>query len=304
VTRLSGGASQETWAFDLLTRTGAQALILRREPLNGRRVDGSVGVGNEPSILSRCLSAGVPVPKVIHVLSEEEGLGVGFIMTRAMGEVIPKKLLTQERFARVRPRLAYRFGEILAAIHSADVTGFASLVSMDGREAVDYQKARLAQYQIENPVFALAIVWLEDNVPPHPITRCLVHGDFRTGNIMIEPEGVTAILDWELAHIGDPMEDLGWLCMNSWRFGLTDRPAGGFGQREELFAGYRAAGGLVDPRAVYFWEVLGSLRWGITCTSMARVFESGQDTSVERAMIARRVSETLVDLLNLMAPRV
>ena len=82
-----------------------------------------------------------------------------------------------------------------------------------------------------------------------------MHGDFRHGNLIIGPDGVRAVLDWELAHLGDPMEDLGWICVNSWRFGEIDKPVGGFGTREELFAGYEAAGRRVDPERV---EILGS----------------------------------------------
>ena len=82
-----------------------------------------------------------------------------------------------------------------------------------------------------------------------------MHGDFRHGNLIIGPDGVRAVLDWELAHTGDPMEDLGWICVNSWRFGEIDKPVGGFGTREELFAGYEAAGRRVDARA---GKILGS----------------------------------------------
>jgi aminoglycoside phosphotransferase (APT) family kinase protein len=114
---------------------------------------------------------------------------------------------------------------------------------------------------------------------------------------------VRAVLDWELAHFGDPMEDLGWICVNSWRFGEIDKPVGGFGTREELFAGYEAAGRRVDAERVKFWEVMGTLRWGVMCCGMMQRFRSGPDHSMERAMIGRRSSETEIDLLRLLAPR-
>ena len=101
-----------------------------------------------------------------------------------------------------------------------------------------------------------------------------MHGDFRHGNLIIGPDGIRAVLDWELAHIGDPMEDLGWICVNSWRFGEIDKPVGGFGTREELFAGYEAAGRRVDPDRVKFWEVMGTLRWGVMCCGMMQRFRS------------------------------
>ena len=154
-----------------------------------------------------------------------------------------------------------------------------------------------------NPVFALALRWLQQHRPKDPDSLSLVHGDFRHGNLMIGPDGLVGVLDWELAHLGDPMEDLAWLCVPSWRFGEIENPVGGFGQREALFAAYEAAGGqTVDPARVRFWEVLGTLQWGLMCSGMAEVFRSGADPSVERAMIGRRASEVEIDLLDYLAP--
>ena len=153
-------------------------------------------------------------------------------------------------------------------------------------------------------MFDLAFRWLEERAGTMSAEPTLVHGDFRNGNLMVGPDGVRAVLDWELAHRGDPMEDLGWISVNSWRFGEIDRPVGGFGSREELFAGYEAAGGArVDPERVRFWEVLGTLKWGIMCAGMATSFASGADRSIERGTIGRRASETEIDLLRLLAPR-
>jgi aminoglycoside phosphotransferase (APT) family kinase protein len=153
------------------------------------------------------------------------------------------------------------------------------------------------------PVFELALRWLRHRDPGPSRELTLVHGDFRHGNLIIGPEGLRAVLDWELAHLGDPMEDLGWICVNSWRFGEIDRPVGGFGSREELFAGYEAGGRRVDADRVTFWEVMGTLRWGVMCCGMMQRFRSGPDHSMERAMIGRRASETEIDLLRLLAPR-
>jgi aminoglycoside phosphotransferase (APT) family kinase protein len=152
-------------------------------------------------------------------------------------------------------------------------------------------------------VFELALRWLKRHDPGPPDQMTLVHGDFRHGNLVIGPDGVRAVLDWELAHLGDPMEDLGWVCVNSWRFGEIDKPVGGFGSREELFAGYESAGRRVDPERVRFWEVMGTLRWGVMCCGMMQRFRAAPDHSMERAMIGRRSSETEIDLLRLLAPR-
>lgn len=127
-----------------------------------------------------------------------------------------------------------------------------------------------------------------------------MHGDFRNGNLLIGADGVNAVLDWELAHLGDPMEDLGWICVNSWRFGAIDKPVGGFGEREDLYAGYEAAGGALDRARAHFWEVLGTLRWGVMCTMSGMLLRGEGPFAIERPMIARRASETELDLLDLM----
>jgi aminoglycoside phosphotransferase (APT) family kinase protein len=130
----------------------------------------------------------------------------------------------------------------------------------------------------------------------------LVHGDFRNGNLMIHPEGgLVGVLDWELAHLGDPAEDLGWICVNSWRFGQWRKPVGGFGGYQALLDGYAEAGGREIPLArLQFWQALGSLKWGVMCLMMYASFANGADPSIERAMIGRRVSETEIDLVRLM----
>ena len=134
-----------------------------------------------------------------------------------------------------------------------------------------------------------------------PSTRALVHGDFRNGNIIFGPDGVRAVLDWEIAFVGDPMMDLSWICVGSWRFGVVDKPVGGFGSREDLWAGYEAAGGApVNRDHALWWEAFGSLRWGVMCAGMTASFRE-TDPSVERAVIARRASETEVDLMRLIA---
>ena len=106
------------------------------------------------------------------------------------------------------------------------------------------------------------------NRPPRS-AEGVVHGDFRNGNLIIGPDGVRAVLDWELAHLGDPMEDLGWLCVKAWRFGSA-LPVGGFGAVER--PGRRLRGGVgptVDRDVLHWWEVLGTLRWGIICIVQA-----------------------------------
>ena len=128
----------------------------------------------------------------------------------------------------------------------------------------------------------------------------LVHGDYRIGNVIFGPEGVRSILDWELPHLGDPLEDLGWMCTRAWRFGADENPVGGLGQREDFWAAYEKASGIhVDPEAARWWEVFGNLKWGIITISQARTHMDGLVSSVELASIGRRTVENELELLNL-----
>ena len=302
--RLSGGASQETWSFDIVHPKGNVGAILRRAPQGyGAAPARAAGLNAEAILMQRAHGAGVPSPRVLHVLQPQDQLGTGFIMERVEGETIPRKILRDDKFARARPMLSRQLGKVLAAIHGLDLTQLPELRRMTAAKEIAELKRDYRSFEWPRPVFELALRWLRDRDPGPSEQVTLVHGDFRHGNLIIGPDGVRAVLDWELAHTGDPMEDLGWICVNSWRFGEIDKPVGGLGSREELFAGYEAAGRRVNPERVMFWEVVGTLRWGVMCCGMMQRFRSGPEHSLERAMIGRRSSETEIDLLRLLAPR-
>ncbi len=302
--KLSGGASQETWRFDILRPGGDVGAILRRAPKGYGAAPGrAAGLANEAALMQLAYEAGVPSPRVLHVLTPQDDLGTGFIMARVEGETIARKILCDAEFAAVRPRLARQLGGIAAGIHGIPRDRLPSLREMTSTRELAELRREYQSFGWPRPVFELALRWLSDHDPGPPDGLTLVHGDFRHGNLIIGPDGVDAVLDWELAHLGDPMEDLGWICVNSWRFGEIDKPVGGFGAREDLFAGYEAAGRKVDPARVMFWEVMGTLRWGVMCCGMMQRFRQAPDHSMERAMIGRRASETEIDLLRLIAPR-
>ncbi|MGA2291327.1 phosphotransferase family protein [Bradyrhizobium sp.] len=302
--RLSGGASQETWSFDILHPDGPVGAILRRAPTGyGAAPERAAGLNAEAALMQRAYAAGVPSPLVLHVLEPQDDLGTGFVMARVEGETIPRKILRDAQFAAARPKLARQIGEILAAIHGLALSQLPELRLMTPAKEIAELERDYRGFDWPRPVFELALRWLRDRDPGPSGQLTLVHGDFRHGNLIIGADGVRAVLDWELAHTGDPMEDLGWVCVNSWRFGEIDKPVGGFGSREELFAGYEGAGGRVDVDRVMFWEVMGTLRWGVMCCGMMARFRVGPEHSVERAMIGRRASETEIDLLRLLASR-
>ena len=299
--RLSGGANQETWAFAALTPAGPRDLILRRAPGGHDGAAAAAGMALETRVISVARSVGVPAPEVIVLLVPEDGLGAGYVMTRAQGETLARKILRDAAFDAVRPRLARQCGRVLAHLHTAPAGGIADLPRLDGPTQLRQYRERYRSYGQPKPVFELAFAWLEPRLAA--VERpALVHGDFRHGNLMVHPErGLEAVLDWELTHLGDPREDLGWICVNSWRFG-ADRRVGGFGDLDDLLGGYVEAGGEPFTEAdIRLWEMLGVLKWGVGCMSMYEVFRSGHDRSVERAAIGRRSSECEIDLLNLLA---
>jgi len=296
--RCSGGASRETWALDALD--GGQhvhPLVLRRDP-SGQ--PGATGRGIESAVLAAAERAGVPAPSVRALLDPDDGLGAGFLMDRIDGETIPRRILREEIFAAARPRLAAQCGAIAAKIHAVDPASLPELPVMGAREQLDQQRALLDGFDEPHPALELGLRWLDERVPK-AAEPALVHGDFRNGNFVIGPDGIRAVLDWELAHLGDPIEDLGWLCVKSWRFGNTDLIAGGFGSLDELIAAYAdTSGTAISEDAVRFWVVLGTVKWGVICIGQAFTHLIGTVRSVELAALGRRVAEMEWDLLDLL----
>jgi aminoglycoside phosphotransferase (APT) family kinase protein len=299
--RMTAGATQEVWRFELVEGADRTPVILRRAPGGTRVSETAIGLETEAQLLEAAAAAGVPVPAVRHVLVPEDGLGHGFIMAFVEGETLGGRIVKSPELAQARTFLARQCGEVLARVHTMDPEQFPRLKRTTPAESVEQYRTTYESTNWPRPVFDMAFRWLDEHCPPPPEHMKLVHGDFRNGNLMIGPDGVRAVLDWEIAHVGDPMEDLGWICTNCWRFGALDQPVGGFGQREDLWAGYEAAGGAPVRRDhAKFWEVFGSVRWGVMCSTMAASFR-GADPSVERSVIARRTSENEIDLLRLLA---
>ncbi len=305
--RLSGGASQETYRLEVEGAGGTRLIAMRRAP-GGMIVEptpGHPGLAVEALLMQSARDAGVPEPEVFYVLNPEDGLGDGFIMEWLDGVALGARVVRSEELDGIRPRLAELCGEALGKIHTIDLaaTGLdQKLDPMTPAEYVEQTWERYRLFETPQPMIDYAGRWLMDNLPGD-YTPALVHNDFRNGNIMFSADGIVAVLDWEVAHIGDPMRDLGWICTNSWRFGRSDLPVGGFGSYEDLFAGYeRVTGQLVDRDRVKFWEVFGSFWWAVGCLGMAEHYRTGPDKTVERPAIGRRSSECQVDCVNLLIP--
>ncbi len=300
--RLTAGASQETWSFDAVVAGEHTGLVLRRPP---RGVPESVERAEkqqaEVRVLKIAFDCGVLCPKILFEAQPEDDIGVGFVMDRIEGETMGPRINRDDQYADMRENLAFQCGVAAASIHAIPMEKVSFLETISPQQNLDnLWETYLKNFEEPSPVFEAAFSFLKDRIPVSGRTT-FVHGDFRHGNLMYGTDGLRSVLDWEIVHIGDPMEDLSWICVNSWRFGGIDKPVGGFGQREDLFAGYEAESGVkVDPAQVRYWEVYGSLRWGVTCRGMAFTHLDGHDRSVERAAIGRRSSECEADLMILL----
>ncbi len=294
--RLSGGASRETFSFDHVAGGERQELILQRVRPGATSSGVALPVGTEPALLRAAAEHGVPVARVV---ASDDGAvlgGPGMVVERLPGETIARKLLRDEEWSVARGRLGEQVGSALAAIHRIPVDAVPGLQRTD---EVERYRTVLDTLGEPHPAFELGFRWLEAHRPP-PGEPCVVHGDFRMGNLLVDHDGLRAVLDWELPHLGDPLEDLGWFCVRAWRFG-SPLPAGGVATREVLVEAYEAAGGqVVDRDALRWWEVLGTLKWGVICVMQAWGHLSGASRSVELATIGRRVCENEWDLLGLL----
>jgi aminoglycoside phosphotransferase (APT) family kinase protein len=295
--QLTGGASRQTWSFDVVGPDGTRRpLILRRDPPEAP----GEGMSLEALAIRAARRAGVPEPEIIAYSDDPGALDAPFIvMERLEGETLARRILRDEEYAAVRPMLAEQCGEILAWIHSIPLD---EVPGLEARDVLAGVRDTIHSYDDASPALELGLRWLEEHRPP-PADDVVVHGDFRNGNLIIGPDGIRAVLDWELVHRGDPMQDLGYLCVRAWRFG-ADQPVGGFGGYDDLFRGYeRVSGRKVDPDVVRWWELYGTVWWGGGCMDQAWRHLSGEERSVELAAIGRRVWEQEYDVLLLLDDR-
>jgi aminoglycoside phosphotransferase (APT) family kinase protein len=297
---LGGGAHRSMQRVELSLHGEARQWVLCRVQPGASGLDPHV----EHDLLAVMAEVGVPVPAVHFSLATSDGLGMGYVMELVDGETIARRILADPRFAPGRAVMARQCGEALARIHAVDPHRLPSLPAPgDPTQVVGQRAARwrslLDRAEQPQPALEVAVRWLETH-SPRPRGLRLVHGDFRLGNLLVGPDGLRAVLDWELASFGDPMEDLGWLCTRAWRWGNDALPVGGFGTRDELFAAYEAAGGgPVDADAVRYWEVAGCVKWAFGCLFQASRFLDGSLPTIEMASLGRKACEPAYDALTL-----
>ncbi|GAA2722751.1 phosphotransferase family protein [Actinocorallia aurantiaca] len=299
--RDGGGASRLTNVFEAVTAAGERHRLVLRRATPGAS-EASSPLAREAALMRAAREVGAPVPEVVAV---GDGAGADealealeyIVMTFIEGETIPRRILRAPELAEVREGLAAECGRILAAIHRIPPK---AVPDLPGEDQLEAWAQILDGLGTPYPALELALRRLSLNRPDET-RRVVVHGDFRNGNLMIGPDGVRAVLDWELSHLGDPLEDLGWLCAKAWRFGAP-RPVGGFGEYEQLVGAYEEASGTaVDRDAVRWWELFGTFRWGVICAMQTHRHLTGGERSVELAALGRRVAENEWDLLQALA---
>ena len=303
--RLTGGASRQTWSG---TRAGDGDPLDRRFILQRQR--GGLGLDAKPAdmagearLIRAAAVAGVPVATVIAACGDEDlpaeadPLGAAWlILEHVDGETIARRLLRDDTWAPARKVLLEQAGAALAAVHRIPLE---EATHLDVLDPITRFRAALDLIGEPHPALELGLRWLDANRPPAVEPR-VVHGDYRLGNWIVDTDGLAAVVDWELAHLGDPAEDLGWMCVKAWRFGNAE-PAAGLGSREALLAAYHGAGGApVSLDTLRWWEALGTLAWAVICMVQAGRHRSGATRSVELAAIGRRVCENEHDLLGLL----
>ena len=292
VRRLSAGASRLTWSVDVRSGGVLRGLVLQRERGKGL---GRSEMLTEAALLRAAGAAGVPVPAVVVADADPAALGGAYLVTeRVDGETIPRRILRDPALARARAGFAAQCGEILTRIHAVPLGSLPDLPRPDPVDAIVEMLDNTGQ---SRPSFELGLLWLREH-PPRQRPATLVHGDFRNGNLVVGPDGIRAVLDWELAHAGNPMQDLGWLCARPWRWGATPS-VGGVGPIDELLAAYSPADGPVSAAELFWWKLLSSVSWGVMCLEQARVHLSGEQRSVELAVLGRLSSEMEYDVLRM-----
>jgi aminoglycoside phosphotransferase (APT) family kinase protein len=299
---IPGGASRETWLVEVAESGGRERRwVLRRDPKGSVSL---VPIGDEYALIRAAAGAGVPVPEPLAF--EPDGGrfdSAGMLMGFVEGTSVGPRILKKPEYEGARGRLTVQLAEALAGIHSIDPADLDGVLPAPAGDPALVQleewERQLDEIGEPLPAVELGLRWLRANAPD-PVGPRLVHGDFRLGNFIVDEDGLGAVIDWELAHLGDPAEDIGWLCIRSWRFGNDASPVAGVGRLDEFISAYEAAGGRkVDRDRVRYWEVFGNAKWAVICARQAHDHLTGARRSHELASLGRRVCEPEWDLLEL-----
>jgi len=287
---LAGGASKEAWAVDV-----------DGEPLLVRRAAGSVihrhtlSLENEFSVLQAAYAAGVKVPKPLHYISDLAGREA-FVMERLEGETIGRRVVRRDELTAARELLPVQMADELAKIHAIATAHVPFLYEAKLERMVE----ELDEVGEPHPAIELGLWWLRENRPP-PRDAVVVHGDYRIGNLVVGESGLVGVLDWEFAHLDDPVRDLAFALVRAWRFGIPEKRLGGVGAVEPYVERYNELTGFdVRPEELDYWELAGNVGWAIGCLTQMQRHLSGLDRSVELAVLGRLGAEVEYEICHLL----
>lgn len=286
MTQLAGGASKEAWA---VTTADGRELIMRRAGGGVIHLD-TLSLRQEFDVLIAARNAGIRVPDPIAYLGELDGREA-FVMERVYGESIGRRIVKAPP-----PHLGLELADELAKIHAIPSAALSFLPEQNLWQRL-YNE--LDSVDEPHPAIELGIAWCRERLPlDRP--KVVGHGDFRIGNVVVDDNGIVAILDWEFAHLSDPAEDLAWPMIRAWRFGNDDLRLGGIGAAEPFLERYAELTGTVVPvDELLAWEVVGNCKWAIGALTQARRHLRGEERSVELAILGRLAAEMEYELLDL-----
>ncbi len=282
---LAGGASKEAWAVD----SEGRELLIRRAA-GGVIHQATLTLEQEFEVLRAAHEAGVKVPEPVAYLGEIEGREA-FVMERVHGETIGRRIVKAPP-----PDLDIQLAEELAKIHAIPRE---RLPFLERGDPIARFYDELDSVGEPHPAIELGLHWAKARLPTHrePV---VVHGDWRIGNVAVDEHGLVAVLDWEFAHLSDPVEDLAWPLVRAWRFGADGRRLGGIAGAERYLERYAALTGLeVTLEELVVWEVFGNVKWATGCLTQSRRHLNGQERSVELAVLGRLAAEMEYELLDL-----
>jgi aminoglycoside phosphotransferase (APT) family kinase protein len=282
---LPGGASKEAWAVDV----DGQELLVRRAA-GGVIHRGTLSLEHEFEVLRAAHEAGVKVPQPIAYYPDLGGREA-FAMERVHGETIGRRIVRNPP-----SQLPLQMGEELARIHAIPRERLAFLQATD---PVQRMRAELDSVDEPHPAIELGLTWVAERLR-HDAELVVTHGDWRIGNLVVDDDGLVAVLDWEFAHLADPAEDVAWPLVRAWRFGADDLRLGGVGEVEPYLERYNErTGRALTLEELYVWEVFGNVKWAVGCLTQARRHLNGVDRSVELAVLGRFAAEMEYELLHL-----